>query len=134
MRLHCTTYNGRFYEIKCLGLFFIPAVRFEPGMAGFEARTLPLSFAVPHINIWLKEQISKISSTAHLKLSFENKCLYNLFLASNIYKLFCLSKIIYKCYFLALFLFFIFYWTLIFLNKFQESILDIFLIQKFALK
>ena len=33
---------------KCFGfVFFFPAVRFEPGTAGYEARTLPLCYAVP---------------------------------------------------------------------------------------
>ena len=32
---------------KVLGTI-LPAVRFEPGVAGWEARTLPLHYAVPH--------------------------------------------------------------------------------------
>ena len=34
---------------KVLGTI-LPAVRFEPGMAGWEARTLPLQSAVPRAN------------------------------------------------------------------------------------
>ena len=45
-----TPYN--FLERQVLGKsvffgFIFPAVRFEPGRAGYEARTLPLCYAVP---------------------------------------------------------------------------------------
>ena len=40
---------------KCLGLFF-PAVRFEPGTAGYEGRTLPQCHAAPQrLKTWWNE-------------------------------------------------------------------------------
>ena len=56
---------------------FFPAVRFKPGTAGWEGRTLPLRYAIPpESNLsFCDETLQRIDTKAHSFVSASEECL-----------------------------------------------------------